>query len=620
MGFSVLIGLVVLWLAGHAVKTDERLQRWLKRTIGGPKAFAVLGTAAICLAAFVVWLGDAGESSIVAAGILGFAGIVGLTLCVALKTIQDRSPVGAAIAFDTVSERLTASFTGREWLFREVDDWLTERTSNVSMLVGDPGAGKSAFLASLGTRLADRRGECAVATHFCRAREADTLVPQKMSDSLMAGLASASPALKEAFREATETRGAVREDPVGVFRTCVLDPIRMLGDAGPEVVVIVDGLDEAGSGQGQSIVDTLVSAARELPPRMRLIMSSRAQSSIPERFPMACTWVIEAQDHRNQNDISQYVGKRLAEPELDDRLKTGKAESADVTNLLVERSDGNFLYAVTALAGIAHGKLNPSDRSAFPRDLQALYGEFFARLFPEGDTFEQYRPVLEVLCAAQAPQCAEDLSRFLGRDPAGLRRDIHAKLHAFFPEREGVFAAFHRSIPEWLTGAGGNNSQWGITVSTGHKRIGETLVKEYDSQKSELSDYGRRYLHVHLRDAGQLSTLHIGYNRHALPLYIVSLGDSFLISRRQAEGSVFLHGHSDGLPVKTYCSLSLLFFSSRLPSSSLYRYPVFRIFDAKVIARWQGSYFFRTPDFQESTVAPYLRQYSCCVAHVCLFS
>jgi DNA replication protein DnaC len=48
-----------------------------------------------------------------------------------------------AIAFDI--ERLTEGFTGREWVFEEIDRWLQQDNERFFILTGEPGVGKSAI-------------------------------------------------------------------------------------------------------------------------------------------------------------------------------------------------------------------------------------------------------------------------------------------------------------------------------------------------------------------------------------------------------------------------------------------------------------------------------------------
>jgi hypothetical protein len=51
----------------------------------------------------------------------------------------------SAIDFTSDIVRLTEKFTGRQWVFDEIDRWLKESEERFFILTGEPGMGKSAI-------------------------------------------------------------------------------------------------------------------------------------------------------------------------------------------------------------------------------------------------------------------------------------------------------------------------------------------------------------------------------------------------------------------------------------------------------------------------------------------
>jgi len=51
----------------------------------------------------------------------------------------------SAIAFTSDIDRLTENFTGRQWVFDDIDRWLKESEERFFILTGEPGVGKSAI-------------------------------------------------------------------------------------------------------------------------------------------------------------------------------------------------------------------------------------------------------------------------------------------------------------------------------------------------------------------------------------------------------------------------------------------------------------------------------------------
>jgi hypothetical protein len=99
-----------------------------------------------------------------------------------------------AIAFDRDIERLTQGFTGREWVFKEIDRWLQQDNERFFILTGEPGVGKSAIAA----RLTQLRQDIA-AYHFCIAGRSGTIEPNHVLLSLAAQLIDYFPDYAEAL-------------------------------------------------------------------------------------------------------------------------------------------------------------------------------------------------------------------------------------------------------------------------------------------------------------------------------------------------------------------------------------------------------------------------------------
>jgi ATP-dependent Clp protease ATP-binding subunit ClpA len=88
-----------------------------------------------------------------------------------------------AIAFDRDIKRLTEGFTGRKWVFKEIERWLQQDNERFFILTGEPGVGKSAIAAQ--AQLTQTRKDIA-AYHFCQTTDVNTLKPGQIMRSLPA--------------------------------------------------------------------------------------------------------------------------------------------------------------------------------------------------------------------------------------------------------------------------------------------------------------------------------------------------------------------------------------------------------------------------------------------------
>src|ERR1041385_4853805 len=68
--------------------------------------------------------------------------------------------------FEPFLREKSRDFTGREWLFDEIDEWLRNGNEKALLITGDPGAGKSAVAAALVRKNSDGQ---VLAYHCCQA-------------------------------------------------------------------------------------------------------------------------------------------------------------------------------------------------------------------------------------------------------------------------------------------------------------------------------------------------------------------------------------------------------------------------------------------------------------------
>ena len=86
---------------------------------------------------------------------------------------------GFQLDFSSYIAERTQDFTGREWVFAEIDQWLADPDGQPFFIItGEPGIGKTAIAGRL-TQIRD-----IAASHFCIARQADTIDPVLFARSI----------------------------------------------------------------------------------------------------------------------------------------------------------------------------------------------------------------------------------------------------------------------------------------------------------------------------------------------------------------------------------------------------------------------------------------------------
>jgi hypothetical protein len=122
--------------------------------------------------------------------------------------MQHSNPV---IDFSYVSDR-TQNFTGREWIFQAINDWLADpKAPRFFLITGEPGSGKTAFVARLYQLSLEKDIDLSSQTlnkvktpplsaaYFCSARDSWSTDPRTFTESLASQLASKHPVYREAL-------------------------------------------------------------------------------------------------------------------------------------------------------------------------------------------------------------------------------------------------------------------------------------------------------------------------------------------------------------------------------------------------------------------------------------
>jgi hypothetical protein len=441
------------------------------------------------------------------------------------------------------AERRAEGFVGRSWMADAVVEWLADRDAERYLLiVGEPGWGKTALAAWLAgagplpddpaaaDRLTElRRGWDAL--HFCVARGSQGTInagqfARDLAEQLSAIDEFALAVLDEMGYE-FDIRVEVREnwgqvvgaridrlittqqDPEDVYNRCVRQPLLRIAEQRRdfEVRILVDALDEAVTGNEPSIV-SLIAGSGDLPGGVRFVLTSRDDQAVLDRFPRAR--ILDLSDpapaERSAGDLEAFVSDRL-NAALDARpAPNGKITAAK----LIERADGNFLYATWVLNGLASGEI--TDLTRLPNGLNGLYREYLERLLERDarpwDAWHE--PFFGCLMVA-APVAPEgSLPRWLGWTDGDVNREALAMAQVLeFVDRpdegDGGYRFYHRSFADFLTvrryrdGVRSRPNQYYLEPWRQHDRIASYYLERGNGGWAGCDAYGLRQLVEHLK-------------------------------------------------------------------------------------------------------------------------
>ncbi|MDH5463644.1 MAG: hypothetical protein OEW49_04985, partial [Nitrosopumilus sp.] len=425
-----------------------------------------------------------------------------------------------------IAER-TEYFAGREWIFRQIDDWLADpQGSRYFIIDSNAGSGKTAIaarLAQFSQGLEAPHGMKAIkegflgAIHFCSTRENMWLDSKTFSKSLAAQLAK-DPAFAESLLDnnsekpitinnvmegnsAREVVGVIIENlntgtksDYEVFLNMVRKPLE---ETSKKTVILVDALDEAPPlAEMLAYNDTLSN-------NVRFILTTRILDRIESKFKGAAFLHLSSDQHSKENhdDILGYIKNRikndpgLSEHSIDDKYAATLAEKSSISH---------FLYTRFVLDAVSQKKLEPDIESLekLPPGLDDLFAEFLARMEEHGKhDWGMCTDILGVMCVAKEGMSAEQLASFVS-DYKKPVLDILDDLKPFTIKEDGRFRLYHQSIVDFF---GTPEHRFFLPPIDYHKKIVSRYLENNQGilDWSKKDDYGLRYLPSHMWDVCQ---------------------------------------------------------------------------------------------------------------------
>jgi len=423
-------------------------------------------------------------------------------------------------------------FTGRDWLIAKVDDFLRDHDWGYFILEAEAGLGKTAFLAHLVEKrdfihlfAEQARGQEGVA-HGLKSLAAQLILAWGLqpysADDVLPGAAVRPDFLSSLLHEAAQRRDLRRPSE--------------------RIVLVVDGLDEAGAPPGQNVLGL----PRVLPKGVYLLVSHRP-------VPVALTVEhpkhrerLEAEDDQNLRDMRDYLERAARRPDIARALRGSGYSDEQFVGTLLEKCRGVWIYLHYVVEEIERGRRSPLDLEALPDGVWGYYAEYWRRErgdFPQGQEQNQVRqewqqtrlPLLSTLGAVREAVPAAFLFELAGiAGGQGLpQRLLDESWRAFLAIETGPelrYRLYHASLSDFLEGRVSRQpmieadrvltDELASATRRAHRRIADRYLAawggldrglpglaEPESRRRDEA-YGLRHLAAHLEGGGCASDLH----------------------------------------------------------------------------------------------------------------
>ena len=368
----------------------------------------------------------------------------------------------------------------REWVFKEVEDWLNDRCSQnrVMVISGSAGMGKSVIAAVICQRM-QKAGRLS-GSHFCQHNNFRYRNPRLMLQSLACHLSHALPDYEDALVEQLSRNVGAELDHLGVeelFALLFKEPLSLVADPGRSTLIVIDGLDESEYQGRNELLDVIANHFGKLPLWIRFLVTTRPERNIVESLKHLMPFQLEPLGEKNLEDVKLFFLKRLQRVIDKDPL------DRNLENL-IERSEGLMLYAYFLVEFIGENVslLDRGDLSdSFPLGISSVYHSYFKRLEADlrkevGIKEDNFLKFLFVVTVAREPLPLTLIYKVLGLCTNGSSRPDQRKVNkaitcvsTLLPVRDGCLHFIHKSVKDWLT----DKSCYGehdfvVDVSEGH--------------------------------------------------------------------------------------------------------------------------------------------------------
>ena len=386
------------------------------------------------------------------------------------------------------------NFIGRRWLFQEIENAFNPAFQEVRgvLVMGDPGAGKSALSAQLVCSRTSSRTihDHVLGYHLCKHSDKNTQNAGKFVRNLAQMIARRLPEYgyvvtnSSFIQRSLNTDCVTIQDPVGCFEQAILTPLKgLMNEPKENWYIIIDALDECltQSETSHSIVYLLNNKLPRFPSWLKLVMTSRNESSVSLNSNTITKLIINPEDSRNIEDIELFLTTKFYQDgPLLHQIKrwfgdNGIENTAKLISALLSKSQGNFLFVKEMLHHWEHYNAVKGDPYALPETLGELYNSYFERLYNRREQFQPVRRVLELLVATFRPLSLKEIYDVLRIREVNLDqeydfRDRIKELGHFLRYGENdTVTLYHLSLTEWLTSGSNRNGPFYVSKKKGHE-------------------------------------------------------------------------------------------------------------------------------------------------------
>ena len=419
--------------------------------------------------------------------------------------------------FQDYIEEKSKDYQGRKKLRKQVDAFIQQSDQKLFILVAEPGAGKTTFLARL---IKDEQ----YVHYFIKKRGFAPYNPEDVVWSIGAQLAKKYHQHYDAITmgdlgiQTTGTPPSVFMRPLqqdnlwNLYNALVIEPLKSIAKNLPDekIVIIIDALNESSALNRDNDLVHLFSRTDDLPSNIRFIFSTQPD---PQIFSTFNTDPVFLDKDENTEDIKEFIHFKLNQGPISELLHKEKFHPQDVKEKIAIKSDENFLYLDLFFRDIIHIHQTQSDFilkdyiDKVPKGLDDYYVFLLNNILQDNNLWKtDFCPILGTLSAAQSSLTYRQISDFSGL-PLQVVYDTIPKLATVLRVDEylnqELFDFYHNDFSIFLTNEK-RNRLFLVDAKEYHTKISRHYIDQMDEDREYFysDSYFIDSVSYHLFEAG----------------------------------------------------------------------------------------------------------------------
>ena len=386
---------------------------------------------------------------------------------------------------------------------QDISQWIESNGSNVCLLLGAAGTGKSAIAATVAKkyRALDNLGCYLI---FRKGKSEPELVLRSIAYNLAMYNLTIAATIRDSLRRHGNLESASLE---AEFSTLLKDPLHISARrCESPILVIIDGLDECGTHESrENLMRVLRDGLPELPHIFRFLITARPDEDIFSltSLPGFHHVMLDRRSKESKLDVSTYIKHNFERVAKEPNWEIPDHFSWDESiRTLIDAADGLFIWAAAAVKLVEKGKYARFHRfKTLVKDVKSLRLDLYGIILQDAldwneDNSKLFKSVFYLIFHHNTPLSDQDISDLLGVEIDRISGLLSRFRSLIVYEKGKPIGVYHSSFYDYITSCDG--SPWYIDIEAMNADPSKKTVKQKINQHLSKLQYMDVREHVQL--------------------------------------------------------------------------------------------------------------------------